>query len=166
MDTQEYQKMLLFIINEPPEYQVFFIDAFDEEFSMTFMPALTPELKRQLKKFTQQDEICGVVCGLDASGETAQRKAWFAARQIFRMDIPVVCCTEHGYGERTWKRLKGRFPELKAEIPYFALTEEQDFSAVRSALYQQIIEKEKRECRRKNLLYRFGHFIKNRFAIS
>ncbi|HIE26080.1 TPA: hypothetical protein EYP66_02210 [Candidatus Poribacteria bacterium] len=127
---QEYPKPLLLIINEPPEYQDLFIDAFGDELNVICMPALKPQLRRQLKELVQQEEICGAVCGLDTSGATAQRSAWFAARQIFRMDIPVVCCTEHEYGEKTWRILKGRFPELKAEIPYFALAEEDDISVV------------------------------------
>jgi len=163
---QEYQKPLLLIINEPPEYQDLFIDAFDEEFSVNFIPTLTPQCKKQLKKLVKQEEICSAVCGLDASGVTAQRSAWFAARQIFRMDIPLVCCTKQGYGERTWKQLRGRFPELKREIPYFALAEEDDFATVRSALHQQIVENERRKRKRKKLWYRLGRFIKNRFAIS
>jgi len=163
---QEYQKPLLLIVNEPPEYQVFFIDAFDEEFSMTFIPTLTPELKKQLKGLVYQEEICCAICGLDASGVTAQRSAWFAARQIFRMDIPIVCCTEQKYGDRTWKLLKGRFPELNTKIPYFALAEEDDFSTIRSMLHQKIVEKEQRERKRKKIWYRLGRFIKNRFAIS
>jgi len=163
---QEYQKPLLLILNEPPEYQDLFINSFEDEFSIICMPALTPQFRKQLKELAQQEKFFAAVCGLDASGMTAQRSAWFAARQVFRMDIPVVCFTECEYCDKTWKRLKGRFPELKKEIPYFALVEEDDLSFVKSALHQQIVAKEKRERKRKKLTYRLGSFIKNRFAIS
>jgi hypothetical protein len=162
---QAYQKPLLFILNEPERYHGLFIEIFDEDFNVTFVPALTPQLKRQLKKLAQQDEIGGVVYGLDASGITAQQNAWFAARQIFRMGIPVVCCTEQEYDEKRWKRLKGRFPELNTEMSYFALAKEDNLSAVKSALHQQIAQKEQRERRRKKLWYRLGCFIKDQFPI-
>ncbi len=163
---QEYQKPLLLIINEPPEYQDLFIDAFDEEFSLIFIPTVTFQFIRQLKQLVQQEEICGAVCGLDALGITAQHSAGFLALQIFRTDIPVVCCTEQKYDEKRWKILKRRFPELNRDIPYFALAEEDDFSAVKSTLNQQIVEKEQRERKRKKLWYRLGRVIKDQLAIS
>ena len=142
---QEYQKPLLLIINELKEYQDWFIDAFDREFCIICMPVLTFQERRQLKEWVQQEKIYGAICGLDASGVTSQRKAWFVARQIYRLGIPMVCFTEQEYSAKTWKRLKGRFPELKEEIPYFALTEEDDFSSVKNALHQQIADKEKHD---------------------
>jgi hypothetical protein len=54
---QAYQKPLLFILNEPERYHGLFIETFDFDFSVTFVPALTPQLKRQLKQLAQQDEI-------------------------------------------------------------------------------------------------------------
>lgn len=157
---------MLAIINEPSEYQDMFIEIFGGEFDITYMPTLTHQERKKFKELVGQKEILGAVCGLDASGVTAQRAAWFSARQIFRMDIPIVCFTEQEYGERAWKRLQGRFPELNAEIPYFALTAEEDFSVIKSALQGQIAENEKRKRKRNRPWCKLGRFIKNRFAIS
>ncbi|MFQ6040229.1 MAG: hypothetical protein ACE5PV_05185 [Candidatus Poribacteria bacterium] len=163
---QKEQKPSLLIINEPQEYQDLFIDAFDEEFSMIFIPTVTFQFIKRLKKLAKQEEICGAVCGLDASGITAQQSVGFLARQIFHMDIPIICTAKQEYDEITWKRLKGHFPELNEEALYFILTEEDDFSVVKSAIHQQMVEKEKRERKKKKLWYRLGRIIKDQLAIS
>jgi len=84
MEQRYYHKPLLLIINEPPGYQDLFIDAFDKEFDITFMPALTHQLKRQrfrlgnVRPFPKRLNVDFWVISVDFSPDGR----WLAARGV------------------------------------------------------------------------------------
>ena len=120
----------------------------------------------QLKKLIKQDALHGAVCCMDAYKTTAQHKAWFSARYLWRMGIPVVCYSLEEYDETEWKMLKRRFPELDEEVPYFVLSYQDDQADfILSALSEQTAAKEKRLRKEGRIWNKFTRTVKDRFAL-
>jgi len=153
------EKPLVWLVNGTPEEEEFVKEALKEEFHVTPVRSVS-SVRHQLKRLIKQNSIYGAVCCLDADGHTEQRKAWFSAKYLWRMGIPVVCYSLEKYDEKQWKRLKQRFPELNSEqslqgkrpftgVPYFVLSYEEDQADfILSALINQTVEKEKKKSRK------------------
>ncbi len=158
---------LVWLVNGTPEEEEFVKKALGEKFSISPVHSMSPAVQRQLKRLIKQDGLYGAVCCLDADGPgpTAKHKAWFSAKYLMRMDIPVVCYSLEEYDEKQWKMLKRRFSELNTDI-YFVLSYKEDqANFILSALNKQTAEKEKRLHKEKQPWAIFKRTVKDRLAL-
>ena len=162
----ENENSLVWLVNGTEEEEEFVKEALGEEFSVSPVHSLSPTVQRQLKRLIKQNELYGAVCCMDANGTTAQHKAWFSARYLWRMGIPVVCYSIEKYNEREWKMLKRRFPELDADVPYLVLSYQEDqANFISSTLNEQRGKKDNKSRKEKRIWNRFARTVKDRLAL-
>lgn len=160
------EKSLVWLVNGTPEEEEFVKKALGEDFRVNPVPSISPNVQRQLKRLIKQDALYGAVCCLDAEGITAQHKAWFSARYLWRMNIPVICYSLEKYDEKEWKMLKRRFPELDDDVRYFVLSYQEDQAdLILSVLGKQKVGKDERLRKENRIWTKFARIVKDRFAL-